>query len=153
MQYNPKKDTVEYLCDKNKVKFISEIYNYNNFSYFSEFFIKFYNSSVRFLSFFCTPQLENLDKFIPLKIFLTKEGKENYDIPDGLMGVNKSLLLKLLNKDKYGFSTESLIGIDKSFVLLMNDPNFNRKISFNNYFADLDMDFEAFNNTIQKKKL
>jgi hypothetical protein len=120
------------LCDRNKVKFLSEIYNNNDCSYSSKFFVKFYNRSIRFLSFFCVPQLENLDKFIPLKIFLTKEVKENYDIPDGLKKVDKYLLLKLLNKDKYGFCTESLIGIDKSFVPLINNPNFERKISLNN---------------------
>jgi hypothetical protein len=65
--------------------------------------VKFYNHSIRFLSFFCAPQSENLDRFIPRKIFLTKEVNENYDIPDGLKGVDKSVLLKLLNKDKYGF--------------------------------------------------
>jgi hypothetical protein len=144
IQYNPKKTTVEYWCDKNKVKFISE--NYHS-PYEFQFFVKFYNCSIRFLSFFFVSQKENLDKFISERIFLTKEVKEveeKYEIPDGLKGVDKSVLLNLLNKDKYGFYTDQLIGIDKSFVPLKNDPNFERKIFLNNYFADVDIDYEAF---------
>jgi hypothetical protein len=91
--------------------------------------------------------------FLTKEVIEVKEVKENYDIPDGLMGVDKSVLLKLLNKDKYGFNTPSLIGIDKSFVPLINDPNFDLKISLNNYFADLDMDCEGFLDTTEKKKL
>jgi hypothetical protein len=63
--------------------------------------------------------LENFDRFIPIKIFLTKEVKEvkkNYDIPDGLKGVDKSVLLKLLNKDNMDF--EAFIDtIDKKEII------------------------------------
>jgi hypothetical protein len=37
-----------------------------------------------------------------------------------------------------------IISIDKSFIPLKNDPNFEPKIFFNNYFADLDIDYQAF---------
>jgi hypothetical protein len=153
IRYNPKKATVEYWYDKNKVKFISE--NYHS-PYEFQFFVKLYNCSNRFLSFFFVSQKIDLDKFISEKIFLTKEAKEveeEYDIPDELKGVDKSVLLKLLNKDEYRFNTQELIGIDKSFVSLMNDPNFEHKISLNKYFADIDIDYEAFIDTIEKRKL
>jgi hypothetical protein len=56
-------------------------------------------------------------------------------------------LLKLLNKDKYGLSTDSLIGIDKSFVPLINNPRFELKISLNNYFANIDEETPYFDLT------
>jgi hypothetical protein len=148
IRYNPKKATVEYWCDKNKVKFISE--NYHS-PYEFQFFVKLYNCSIRFLSFFFVSQKTDLDKFIPERIFLTKEVKEveeEYDIPNGLKGVDNSGLLKLFNKDKYGFYTNPIVAIDKSLIPLKNDPNFEPKYFLNNYFADLDMAYQAFINSI-----
>jgi hypothetical protein len=118
--------------------------------------VKLYNSSIRFLSFLFVSQKIDLDKFIPERIFLTKEVKEveeEYDIPNGLKGVDNSVLLKLFNKDKYGFYSDPIIEIDKSFIPPKNDPNFERKIFLNNYFADADIDYEAFIDSLQKKKL
>jgi hypothetical protein len=100
-----------------------------------------------FFLFFQITRLENLDKFIPTRIFLTKEVKEveeEYDIPNGLKGVDNSTLLKLFNKDKYGFYTDPIVAIDKSFILLKNDPYFEPKYFLNNYFADADIDYQAF---------
>jgi hypothetical protein len=73
--------------------------------------------------------------------------QENYNIPQTLKGIAKSIFLKLLNKDKYWLNTKSLIGIDKSFLPLINDPIFKYKISLNNYFADIDEETPYFNLT------
>jgi hypothetical protein len=78
IRYNPQKATVEYWCDNNKVNFISEIYDIR--PYFSKFFIKIYNCSVRFLSIINVPQSEDLNERIPLKVFPIKDEVEILDI-------------------------------------------------------------------------
>jgi hypothetical protein len=63
------------------------------------------------------------------------------------MGIDKSVLLKLLNKDKYGLGRQSLIVIDKLFVHLINHPKFECKILLDNYFVDINEKTSYFNLT------
>jgi hypothetical protein len=78
IRYNPQKATVEYWYDNNKINFISEIYVIR--PYFSKFFIKIYNCSVRFISIINVPQSKNLNKRIPLKVFPIQDEVKILDI-------------------------------------------------------------------------
>jgi hypothetical protein len=78
IRYNPQKATVEYWFYNNKANFLSEIYDFR--PYFSKFFIKFYNCSVRILCIINVHQLEDLNNRIPLKIFPIKDEVKILDI-------------------------------------------------------------------------
>jgi hypothetical protein len=103
IRYNPQEDTLEYWCDNNKVNFIREIYDIR--FYFSKFFIKINNFSIKFLCILNAPKSENLNKRIPLKIFPIKDETVKLDINN----YNNLLEFKV---------------IDNSFVSLQNDPKF-----------------------------
>jgi hypothetical protein len=127
IRYNPQKATVEYWTDNNKVNFISEIYVFH--PYFSKFFIRLYNCSIRFLCIINIPQSEDLNKLIPLKVFpiedeIVKLDINNYKNPLGFKIKDSSFkslqnILKFESKDNI-FLDDSQIKMYEE--ILLNNP-------------------------------
>jgi hypothetical protein len=137
IRYNPQKATVEYWCDNNNVNFISEIYDIR--PYFSKFFIKIYNCSVKFLSIINAPQSEDLNKRILLKVFSIQDEVKILDINN----YNDTLELKF--KEKYNdFLDDSEIKIVE--VIYREDENNNMNVYCLNNNISEDEDFDEDTN-------
>jgi hypothetical protein len=70
IRYNPKEATVEYWCNNKQINYVIEIHSKRPYSF--KFFVKFFNCSVRFLTYVHAKILEDLKKTYSSKIIYWK---------------------------------------------------------------------------------